>query len=73
MNALSRISVSWDLMKTSLALLRSDAELIVLPFVSTLCSALAFAALFGCYVSAYGYDIHIVHFGRRAIISDMMS
>jgi hypothetical protein len=69
MNPFARISVSWDLMKTSLALLRSDAELIILPFVSTLCSALAFAALLGCYVSAYGWDIHVVHFGRRAIIT----
>jgi hypothetical protein len=56
-------------MKTSLALLRSDAELIILPFVSTVCSALAFAALLGSYVSAYGWDIHVVHFGRRAIVT----
>ncbi len=69
MNPFARISVSWDLMKTSLALLRSDAELIILPFVSTLCSALAFAALLGCYISAYGWDIHVVHFGRRAIVT----
>jgi len=69
MDEFSRISVTWDLVKTSLALLRSDAELIVLPILSTLSSALAFAAFFGCYVSAYGYDIHIVHLGRRAFVT----
>ncbi len=69
MDISSRISVTWDLFKTSLALLRSDAELVILPVISTFCSALALAAFLGGYVSAYGWDIHIVHFGRRAIIT----
>jgi hypothetical protein len=69
MDITSRITVSWDLLKTSLALLRSDTELVILPIISTLCSALAFAGFLGCYVTAYGWDIHIVHVGRRAIFT----
>ncbi|MGB6392344.1 MAG: DUF6159 family protein [Candidatus Acidiferrales bacterium] len=69
MNPFSRIAVTWDLVQTSLALLRSDAELIVLPILSTLCSALALGGFFGIYVMAYGYDIHIIHMGRRAMVT----
>jgi hypothetical protein len=58
---MNKFSISWDLVKTSFAILYADKELIVLPIISSLLSILAMAALFGGYYTAYWPEIRAMH------------
>jgi len=42
-----KLAASWDLLKTSFAILRSDKELILLPITSAILSAIAFVIMMG--------------------------
>lgn len=42
-----KLAASWDLLKTSFAILRSDKELILLPITSAILSAIAFVTMMG--------------------------
>lgn len=58
---MNKLSVSWDLVKTSFGILREDKELIVFPLISSLVSLVAMAAIFGGYFGAYWPEIQASH------------
>ena len=58
---MNKLSVSWDLVKTSFGILREDKELIVFPLISSLVSLTAMAAIFGGYFGAYWPEIQASH------------
>lgn len=47
-----KLAASWDLLKTSFAILRSDKELILLPITSAILSAIAFVTMMGGWLFA---------------------
>lgn len=66
-----KLAASWDLLKTSFAILRSDKELILLPITSAILSAIAFVTMMGGWMFANWADVlasqrAAAHYGGRA-------
>lgn len=66
-----KLAASWDLLKTSFTILRSDKELIVLPITSAILSAIAFVTMIGGWMFVNWADIRagqhaVAHYGGRA-------
>lgn len=71
-----KLAASWDLLQTSFAILRADKELILLPIVSAILSAIAFVTMMGGWMFANWADIRASHqmaaqYGGRAAMPHM--
>jgi len=62
-----KFSASWDLLKTSFAILRADKELILLPITSAILSAIAFVMMIGGWLFVNWADIRRHDRARRSM------
>jgi hypothetical protein len=58
---MGKLATSWDLVKTSFSILRSDKELVLLPLTSAFLSFLTLATLFGGYFAMYWPEVRAAH------------